>query len=270
MSKSKLQKIINEIIQFLTNRKFILNLIAMILFIALVFIAVFSWLRFYTHHGQKIELPSYINQDISESVEDATARSFEIIVNDSVHIVGKPGGIIQNQNPAGGSLVKEKRKIYVTITKYTADKVDLSELVFYGENYAQVEAQLKRKSVYASIKKTEWDGMTQNSVLEVWYNGKKVIGQNKASKGLIVNKGDTLEFVISSDQGGVSEVPNITNQSVGTARWVLDKNGFKLNIIYANDLGIDDEQKAVIVEQEPPEGTELPRGSTITVKVKAP
>lgn len=270
MSKSKLRKITNEIIRFLTNRKFILNLIAMIAFVALVLVGVFSWLRYYTHHGQKKELPTYIGQDITKSMKDAKARSFEIIVNDSVHIVGKAGGIVQNQNPAGGSLVKEKRKIYVTTTKFTADKVDLSELNFYGENYAQVEAQLKRKSIYSTIKKKEWDGMTQNSVLEVWYNGKKVIDQDKASKGLVVNKGDTLEFVVSSDKGGVSMVPNVTNQSVGTARWVLDKNGFDLKIIYQNDLGIDDEQSAVIVEQDPPEGTSLPRGSSVTVTVKAP
>ena len=270
MSKSKLRYITNEIFNFLTYRKFIINLIAMMLFIALVLLGVFSWLRYYTHHGQKKELPNYVEQDILKSKQDAEARSFEIIVNDSVHIVGKPGGIVQNQNPQGGSLVKEKRKIYVTITKYTADRVDLSDLNFYGENYSQVEAQLKRKSIYTAVKETKWDGVSQNSVLEVWHNGKMVIDRHKASKGLVVNKGDTLEFVISSDQGGVSEVPDITNRSVGTARWILDKNSFKLDIVYQNDVGIDDEQNAIIIEQNPPEGTYLPRGSIITVKVKAP
>ena len=158
----------------------------------------------YTNHGQKLELPNYIGEPIDSSKDDAKSRSFEIIVNDSVHIVGKSGGLVQIQNPPGGSLVKENRKIYVTITKYKADKVSLEDMRFYGEDFNQITAQLKTRNIYTNIKSKQFDGINQNSVLEVWYNGKLVIDRRKGAKGLVIDKGDTLDFVISSSQGGLS------------------------------------------------------------------
>ena len=59
-------------------------------------------------------------------------------MNDSVHIVGRQGGMIINQNPKSGSLVKENRKIYVTVTKYNPDKLTLKDLpVLYGADFEQ-------------------------------------------------------------------------------------------------------------------------------------
>lgn len=268
MSKEKLLYILNEIRRFLTNKRFILNLFGIILFIGIVLFGVFSWLRYYTHHGQKKSLPDYVSQNLDISIEDAQARSFQIIVNDSVHIVGKPGGIIQNQNPIGGSLVKENRKIYVTITKSKADKIDLSDMSFYGENFDQIEAQLKRKSIKSNVKSTRFDGLSQNSVIEVWHDGQMVINRKKSAKGLIVDKGATLEFIISSSEGGVEDVPQITNRSVETAQWMLKNRGLKLRITNQSDLKDGSDDSAIIAEQEPAAGSSLPRGSTISVTIK--
>ncbi len=224
----------------------------------------------YTNHGQKLELPNYVGDHIESSTEDATSRSFEIIVNDSVHIVGKNGGLIQIQNPPGGSLVKENRKIYVTITKYKADKVTLGDLRFYGEDFNQVTAQLKTRNIYTNIKAKEFDAINQNSVLEVWHNGKLVVDRRKSAEGLVIDKGDTLDFVISSSQGGTSEVPDLIGKSVSAADLILKSIGLKIAIEYGNDNVLDQQSEgdAEIIMQYPPDGTDLPRGSTITVKVK--
>ena len=72
------------------------------------------WLRIYTNHGQKLELPDYRNMSVEEARIDAQKKSFELIVNDSLFRVGTPGGIILNQNPEAGSKVKENRKVYFT------------------------------------------------------------------------------------------------------------------------------------------------------------
>ncbi len=238
---------------------------------SIVIFAVFTWLDKYTNHGQKLELPNYIGEQIENSIDDAKSRSFDIIVNDSVHIVGKDGGLIQIQNPPGGSLVKENRKIYVTITKYKADKVSLEDMRFYGEDFNQITAQLKTRNIYTNIKSKQFDGINQNSVLEIWHNGKLVIDRRKGAKGLVIDKGDTLDFVISSSQGGTSEVPILIGRSVSAADLILSGQGLKIAIEYGNDEVLDQESEgsAEIVMQYPPEGTNLPRGSTVTVKVKS-
>lgn len=270
ISREKLLYIAKEIFSFLTNKRFLLNILGIILFLSIVLFGVFTWLRMYTNHGQKLELPNYVGDHIESSTEDATSRSFEIIVNDSVHIVGKNGGLIQIQNPPGGSLVKENRKIYVTITKYKADKVTLGDLRFYGEDFNQVTAQLKTRNIYTNIKAKEFDAINQNSVLEVWHNGKLVVDRRKSAEGLVIDKGDTLDFVISSSQGGTSEVPDLIGKSVSAADLILKSIGLKIAIEYGNDNVLDQQSEgdAEIIMQYPPDGTDLPRGSTITVKVK--
>lgn len=272
MSENKLRYIFHEFYSLLTNRRFILNILGIIAFLAIVLLAVFAWLRAYTNHGQKLELPSYVDQDVRSAMEDAEARSFNIIVNDSVHIVGKEGGIVQIQNPPGGSLVKENRKIYVTITKFQPDQIKLDDMRFFGEDFDQITAQLKTRSIRAEVKSTTFDPLTQNSVLEVWYQGKKIIDRRQDSKGLTVDKGDTLEFVISSNQGGSSEVPSLVGTKVSHADFILRPKGLNIAIEYSDNepLPKNLEGDAVIVDQYPSEGTTLPRGSTITLKVKKP
>jgi len=270
ISREKLLYIANEIFSFLTNKRFLLNVLGIIVFLALVLFAVFTWLGIYTKHGQKLELPNYVGEHVESSIEDASSRTFQIIVNDSVHIVGKEGGLIQIQNPPGGSLVKENRKIYVTITKYKADKVTLEDMRFYGEDFDQITAQLKTRNIYTNVKSKEFDPVNQNSVLEVWHDGQLVIDRRKGAKGLVIDKGSTLDFVISSAQGGSHEVPDLVGKTVEVADLILQRSGLKIAIEYGNDevLDQDKEGRAEIILQYPPEGTTLPRGSTITVKVK--
>ena len=79
-----------------------------------------------------------------------------------------------------------------------------------------------------------------------------------------------MDFVISSSQGGTSEVPGLIGRSVSAADLILSGRGLKIAIEYGNDEVLDQESEgsAEIIMQYPPEGTDLPRGSTITVKVK--
>ena len=267
MDKQKVRYFFDEIFSFLTNRKFILNLLGMIGFIVFVLIAVFSWLRLYTHHGQKLTLPNYVDQPLDGSIEDAKSQTFEIIVNDSVHIVGKEGGIIQNQNPKGGTQVKEKRKIYVTITKYKADQVDLSDIRFFGEDYTQVQALLRTKSINSVIREEKFDRLTQNSVLEVWYKDKMVRNNRAPTEQLVVDKGETLSFVISSSDGGYSDVPDLIGRTVEEARFMLEPTGLILE--FENGSGIPDDEinSALIIDQDPPRNTSVSRGSVIAVEL---
>jgi len=270
MSKIKLRYILKEIYSFLTNRKFLLNLLGLILFIAIVIWAVLAWLKVYTNHGQQLEMPDYIGESLVDAELSAEERTFEIIVNDSVYIVDKPGGLIQNQNPAGGSLVKENRKIYVTTTKFIADQVDLSDLSFYGEAFNLMRASLQSKGIRAKIKEFKYDPYTSNTILEVLYGGKTIISKSLNPEDLKLPKGSELEFVVSTQEGGNEVVQNLVGRSVGEAKFMLRR--LTLDISYANDLGIEDTDAAIIVSQSPSAdgATALPHGSAIQVTVKAP
>ena len=50
-------------------------------------------MQLYTRHGQSLELPDYNGWNLEEALTDAADKSFRMAVLDSIHIVGKPGGV---------------------------------------------------------------------------------------------------------------------------------------------------------------------------------
>ncbi len=273
MKKKGKPNAFRQTIDFLTNKRFILNLLGILLFLFLVIFGVMQWLKIYTNHGQKLELPDYIGSHISDANRDADRKSFEIIVNDSVHIVGQPGGIIHHQNPPGGSKVKEGRKIYTTITKYNADKVDIaSTFPLYGQDYEAKKNQLQQKAIASEIKEFKYDPLTTGTILEVWHNGRPIITRDRDLKSYEMERGDKLAFVVSTPEGGSFVIPNLVGQTVKRARWAVENSKFRIgNITYANDLGVDDPENAVIVSQSPAyDGvTLMTSGESIDIVIKA-
>jgi len=211
-------------------------------------------------------LTDYVDMHITDAIEDANKNSFEIIVNDSVHIVGKPGGIIQTQNPPSGALVKEKRKIYVRVTKYQADQVDLSGISLYGQNFPMKKAALERKGIKTNVIGRRFERLADNIILEVSQDGQTLISRSKKPKKVVVEKGSTLDFIISTSEGGTTPIPNLVGNPINRAGFLAPD--FTIEIINRGD--VINESSAIIESQSPEyDGlSSLPHGSTIRVRVK--
>jgi len=225
-----------------------------------------QWLKSYTNHGQKLELPNYIGQQIEEASEDASDKTFEIIVNDSIHIVGQKGGLIRNQNPKGGSIVKENRKIYVMVTKHKADLVLSDHLTanLYGQDFHMIKSRLENQEFKTDIKSTKYDRGAPNHILEVWYKGKEITDK----KGIEIEKGDKISFVLSKNDDGELAVPNLVCQTLEEATLLLDFSKLSVGqIIPLTD--IENESGAYIYKQEPSsgEGKRITMGSSIILYI---
>ena len=267
--KQRLVHLFKQILDFLTNKQFILNLIGLIAFVLIVIFGVLQWLKFYTHHGQKLSMPDYINVPLRQAVKDAKDKSFEIIVNDSVHIVEMPGGIIRLQNPKGGSLVKQNRKIYVTVTKYLADKVDLADLYdIYGANYNLKAAEFRTRGLKTRIKETKYDP-ADNVILEVWQGDRQLINREEPPPNILVDKGSILDFVVSSSAGGSFVVADVRGKTVNQARFALRK--FRIGDIRTEDGSmLQNVENAIIVEQDPPAESVGESGQLVHLVVRDP
>lgn len=77
----------------------------------------------------------------SEATSFAEGKKLQLQIADSVFIENEQGGIIVEQYPDSGYLVKDGRKIYVTISAYSAPKVPLPNLKY--DDKRNVIAQLK-------------------------------------------------------------------------------------------------------------------------------
>ncbi len=236
---------------YLKSSIFIKQLLFLIgAFLLLIFI-ILMWLRFYTNHGQKLELPKFIGQNIEEAKTQSEDLSFEIIVNDSIFIVGKPGGIITDQNPKPLSLVKEGRKVYVTITKFGTETVKVADLpTMYGNAFDQKKTELKYRDIECVIKDYIYDPGEPNHILEVWYNNELIISKDGRNNEVEITKGGTLECVVSQRDGGDVTIPDLKCLELEEARFLLESSKLQLGDIIKK-LNAEPDAVLYIVSQSP-------------------
>lgn len=260
-----------SLLAFLTSKPFVRQLLYMALVVAVVGIAVIMWLRIYTNHGQQLQMPDYIDTSVQDASRDAVDRSFSIIVTDSVHIIGRRGGEIIDQNPPAGALVKENRKIYVRTTKYSPDLISSSALpVLYGNNYNQKRRELNQRGINVKVKDYKYDSGEPDHILEVWYGDKILFDQNISRQDVKIEKGGTLEFVLSKRTGGQTAVPDLRCKTLAEARFFLEQSKLVVgNIDYPADVQVVEE--AYIIQQSPGAelGATMQMGEPIHVQLSA-
>ncbi len=221
-----------------------------IVLIAIVLITLF-WLRSYTNHGQQLELPDYVGIKFDSAQKDAEDKTFNMIVKDSVHRVGIKGGEILDQLPVAYSKVKEGRTVYVTVAKYNADLIKLEDMpMLYGEKYEDKKQELGYLDITTEIKDYQYDTGDPDHILEVWQDGKQIVGRNMKGKGVTVPKGGKLSFVLSKSRGGFLDVPDLKCMQVNGAEFVLSAQNLNIGNI-SQEGTIDNEGSAWIIRQYP-------------------
>jgi len=226
-------------------------------------------LKTYTNHGQKLELPNYIDKQVDYAFEDAKDRGFEIIINDSIHKVGIKGGQILIQNPKPLSFVKENRKVYVTISKYIPDNFKSEYLGrIYGSPFYMKEKELRRQDIYSNIIDRKHDRGEPDMILGAFYKGKSLLtANNETVRNINIPKGETIDFVLSTNEGGETSLPDLVCSTVSAAKFILDLSKLNINIIEDGD--ISNLADAFIIKQDPSlnDMINIPMGETITVYV---
>jgi beta-lactam-binding protein with PASTA domain len=244
-----------------------------LLFLAAVFLGVILlailWLRFYTNHGQKLELPNFVGMNIGEARNLAVHESFELVVNDSVFVVGKPGGIIRDQNPKPESLVKENRKIYVTITKYGSESVSITDLpALYGNPFEQKKTELKYRDIECVIKDYGYDPGEPGHILEVYYKGELIISKDVKKLDVKITKGDKLECIVSRSDGGDVTIPNLRCLDLDEATFLLETSKLVIGSITKKGTGEPDGIMYIVAQSPAYDGiTNIKMGEKISVTV---
>lgn len=226
------------------------------------------WLRWYTHHGQSLILPDYVGQSIDEAISDARKHTFEIRIIDSVFIVGKDGGIILDQNPQPASKVKEKRKIYVTVTKDQPDMIPMRRLpVLYGKDYNRKQKELKQGfEINTRIIGRRFDSGAPDHILEVIYDGETVVDGDSRKDNVMIEKGGTLEMILSKSSGGSLTMPDLTCKTYQEAAFQLQTLNLNLGEV-AQDDTVSDLETAYVWKQQPSAESRVYTGDTVQIFV---
>jgi beta-lactam-binding protein with PASTA domain len=252
MTKSKKNSLGSIIWAFFQKHPILKHLVLASLFLLGVLMLTMLWLNIYTNHGQKIIMPQLEGMTYQEARKEANKKTFDLIITDSVFLIGKKGGLIQKQNPEAGSEVKENRKIYVTVTKFNPDLVKVKDLpTLYGNDFSQKKTELEYRGIKSTIKSRKYDPGEPNHILEVYYNDELIINSEVLKTEVEIEKGGTLDFVVSDSGGGEITIPSVKCMTLAEADFLLDQSKLKVGDVITNGE-ITDRNGAYILSQNPP------------------
>lgn len=106
------------------------NIVAMVLVVVAVPVVTLYLLDIFTHHGEKIEVPSLKGKSLYEAEQMLTDKGLVCIVNDSTYDKYAEPGSVLDQQPKAGAEVKGGRVIYVTVNLKSEPTVKMPDVSY--------------------------------------------------------------------------------------------------------------------------------------------
>lgn len=216
----------------------------LVISVIIVFLA-FMLIKAIARQGKEYELPDYLDKPLAELKEDNPLH-FTYVVIDSVYDAEKGGGIVIQQDPKPGTMVKTHRKIYVTVTTYAPADVVLPELsnMTVRSAVSALEAAGLRCGRLKFV-----DSPYRNMILEATCKGKLVYAGEKMDQGasvdLTVGIGDKpvgtrVPFVIGQTPAKARRGILSASLNVGVEHWdeVTNRNSAVCYRLYPDYTGV--------------------------------
>ena len=161
------------------------------MFVIICFVAL-EWLENSTNHDQQIVVPSLSKRTLDEVEEVLDAKNLRYEVQDSTSFnPDYPKYSVIDQNPPAGNLVKENRKIYVTLNPSGYRKIEIPSVT------QQTRRQVEPKLIALGFKigKITYQPHMSDQVLELRHQGKKIKPGEKLMKTA------TIDLVVGDQSG---------------------------------------------------------------------
>jgi beta-lactam-binding protein with PASTA domain len=220
-------------------------------------------MRVYTSHGKSYAVNDFIDMPLDEVIPIIEERGFRYEIFDSIYVQEKEAGIIIDQHPKPGFLVKKNRKMFLTINASAPEKIQMPKLV----ELTLREGKAKLESFGLMMGKLSYKyDLSRNVILEQKVNGKLI------EPGDSVSKGTYIDLVLGKGLGNEREmVPDLIGLTEEEAKVILADALFSLGYT-VSDESVGKENDTIlpkIFRQKPVSdpGVMVPLGSTITVWV---
>jgi eukaryotic-like serine/threonine-protein kinase len=208
--------------------------------IVVVLVAFYS-LGYYTRHGSGIPVPKITGINIDRALSTLKEQGFGVSI-DSVYVLDQVPGTVIEQDPDAGTNVKEGRVIYLKIVKNQAPPVALPDIL--DAPYISAEATLSNYGLKIGDTTYKSD-IARDHVLEIKFAGQPI------QPGTKIPKGSKVDLVLGDGSGASEvEIPDLVNQDLDAARFVLKNSGLILGTITYQGA-ITDSTNLTVVAQMP-------------------
>lgn len=172
-----------EFFSFKNNRFFWLNIIIMIIVLIAAPLIALQWLDDYTRHGQAVVVPDVKGMTLRLAENELDKQTLKSIIIDSSYVKGMPPGAILEQNPSGGSKVKEGRTVYLTINTESAPKIAVPDVM---DNSSLRQAEAKLRALGFKLTDPEYISGEKDWVYSVKYRGRTLKAGEKIPHEAVV------------------------------------------------------------------------------------
>ena len=207
--------------------------------IVIVFLC-FMFIKIVARQGKEYELPDLRGIALSQ-LEEENVLSLRYVVIDSIYDEEKEGGIVVQQDPKPGTMIKTRRKVYVTVTSYAPSDVVLPELsnMTVRSAVSALEAAGLRCGRLRFV-----DSPYRNVILETTSKGKMVYAGQK------MNQNDVVDLTVGMGETPTgTRVPFVIGQLPAKARrGILSAS---LNVGQEHFEGVTDRSTAVCYKLNP-------------------
>lgn len=229
-----------KIKDFLRKYPWVAHLVVMVAISLVALFIILFFTKIYTRQGEEYEMPDVEGKALAE-VEEENDLDLEFVVLDSIYQKGVPGGMIITQDPKGGIMVKKGRKVYVSITSFSAEDVVMPELT--GLSVRQATSELYSNGL-AVGRLTFVEDPFKNNVKEQSCRGRSVYAGQKIARG------SEIDLVVGLGEGEcTNKVPFVIGKTADKAR--RDIVTASLNVGREHFNGVKNKEKAVVYRQEP-------------------
>jgi len=235
-----------------------------IVVIALVFlglaIAAFIAMALGTRHSARRTVPDFVGLQLNDAEYFAGRRDLEIIVNDSLHVSAYPGGVVLDQLPKGGVLVKPGRKVYVTINSSRQRMVAVPYVA--GRSLRQAKNMLETAGL--TIDHLEYaEDIATNNVLAEYINGEEVLEESDLQ--VEMGSGVVLRIGVSAADTATA-VPQVLGRSLFEAKSRLWESGLNIGEIeFDEGMPALERNRAKVYRQSVLPSEPLPYGARVSL-----
>ncbi len=208
-------------------------------------------LPLYVNWNDEIRVPSLTHTDLNQAAKILSERKLQWAVKDTIYRRDIPSSFVMDQYPEAGQMVKENRKIQLTISLPPA-KLEMPDLVAITERQATIALD-RLGLILSSVLKDSSD------LFE-----KTVVVDQSIAAGLPVAPGDSIVLTVSLGKRNLKKtMPELLNKGLDESVRILQYTGFTLGEVKYTESS--ELLPNTVVRQSEPAGKIFPRERVVTI-----
>ena len=215
-----------------------------------------------TRHSARRTVPDFVGLRLNDANYFASRRNLEIVINDSLHIAAYPGGVVLDQLPKGGVVVKPGRKVYVTINSVRQPMVTVPYVA--GRSLRQAKNVLETSGL--TIDHLEYvEDMATNYVLAEFVDDVEVLEDSLAIQ---TEKGNGVVLRVGVAPAEKTAVPQVLGRTLYEAKSRLWEAGLNVGEIeFEEGTPTLERNRAKVYRQSLYPGEEQAYGSYVSLRL---